>query len=91
MSFTLNLPVNSVSFGQVSTLLLRELYKKNLNDFFNDNKKELLNKEEIISMSNSMYSLYPYGTYNKNNVKLIAEKEEILFGFKCGLLFGGRF
>ena len=33
MSFTLNLPVNSVSFGQVSTLLLRELYKKNLNDF----------------------------------------------------------
>jgi len=33
MSFTLNLPVNSVSFGQVSTLLLRELYKKNLTDF----------------------------------------------------------
>ena len=33
MSFTLNLPVNSVSFGQVSTLLLRELYKKNLNNF----------------------------------------------------------
>jgi len=33
MSFTLNLPVNSVSFGQVSTLLLRELYKKNINDF----------------------------------------------------------
>jgi glycosyltransferase involved in cell wall biosynthesis len=29
MSFTLNVPVNSVSFGQVSTLLLRELYKKN--------------------------------------------------------------
>jgi hypothetical protein len=31
MSFTLNLPVNSVSFGQVSTLLLRELHKKNSN------------------------------------------------------------
>jgi hypothetical protein len=31
MSFTLNLPVNSVSFGQVSTLILRELYQKNIN------------------------------------------------------------
>jgi len=33
MSFTLNLPVNSVSFGQVSTIILRELYRKNINDF----------------------------------------------------------
>lgn len=31
MSFTLNLPVNSVSFGQVSTLLLRELFLKKEN------------------------------------------------------------
>jgi hypothetical protein len=30
MSFTLNVPVNAVSFGQVSTLILREFYKKNL-------------------------------------------------------------
>lgn len=29
MSFTLNVPVNSVSFGQVSTLLLKEFFKKN--------------------------------------------------------------
>jgi hypothetical protein len=28
MSFALNLPINSVSFGQVSTLLLRELHKR---------------------------------------------------------------
>jgi len=33
MSFILNLPVNSVSFGQVSTLILRELHKKKINDF----------------------------------------------------------
>ena len=33
MSFTLNLPVNSVSFGQVSSLILREVYKKNINEF----------------------------------------------------------
>lgn len=33
MSFILNLPVNSVSFGQVSTLILRELHKKNINNF----------------------------------------------------------
>jgi hypothetical protein len=30
MSFTLNLPINSVSFGQVSTLLLKELHKRNI-------------------------------------------------------------
>jgi hypothetical protein len=30
MSFALNLPINSVSFGQVSTLLIRELYNKNI-------------------------------------------------------------
>jgi hypothetical protein len=29
MSFTLNVPINAVSFGQVSTLILRELYKRN--------------------------------------------------------------
>jgi hypothetical protein len=29
MEFSLNLPINSVSFGQVSTLLLRELFLKN--------------------------------------------------------------
>jgi hypothetical protein len=28
MSFTLNVPINSVSFGQVSTLLVRELFNK---------------------------------------------------------------
>lgn len=31
MSFSLNLPINSVSFGQVSTLLLRELFLKDKN------------------------------------------------------------
>ena len=31
MNFALNLPLNSVSFGQVSVLILRELYKRNLN------------------------------------------------------------
>ena len=30
MNFSLNLPINSVSFGQVSTLILRELYKREL-------------------------------------------------------------
>lgn len=30
MSFTLNVPVNTVSFGQVSSLLIREFYKKNI-------------------------------------------------------------
>lgn len=30
MSFILNVPINSVSFGQVSTLLVRELYNKNI-------------------------------------------------------------
>lgn len=33
MSFTLNLPVNPVSFGQVSTLLLKEIYLKKINEF----------------------------------------------------------
>jgi len=31
MSFTLNIPINSVSFGQISTILLRELYSKKIN------------------------------------------------------------
>ena len=31
MSLSLNLPVNSVSFGQISTLILRELFKSNKN------------------------------------------------------------
>ena len=30
MQFALNVPINSVSFGQVSTALLREAYKRNL-------------------------------------------------------------
>jgi len=30
MSFTLNIPINSVSFGQISTLLVKELYNKNI-------------------------------------------------------------
>lgn len=30
MSFTLNVPINSVSFGQLSFLLVTELYKKNI-------------------------------------------------------------
>ena len=30
MEFALNVPINSVSFGQVSTALLREAYKRNL-------------------------------------------------------------
>ena len=30
MDFSLNLPINSVSFGQVSTAILREIYKKGL-------------------------------------------------------------
>jgi hypothetical protein len=30
MSFTLNVPINSVSFGQVSTLIVRELYNKKI-------------------------------------------------------------
>lgn len=30
MNFSLNLPINGVSFGQVSTLILRELYKREL-------------------------------------------------------------
>ena len=30
MNFSLNLPINNVSFGQVSTLILRELYKREL-------------------------------------------------------------
>lgn len=31
MSLAFNLPINSVSFGQISTLIIRELYKSNLN------------------------------------------------------------
>ena len=31
MNFAVNFPINSVSFGQVSTLILRELYKRNMN------------------------------------------------------------
>ena len=31
MNFALNIPINSVSFGQVSVLLLRELYKRKIN------------------------------------------------------------
>ena len=30
MDFSLNLPLNSVSFGQVSTAILREIHKKGL-------------------------------------------------------------
>ena len=29
MSLAFNLPINSVSFGQISTLILRELFKSN--------------------------------------------------------------
>lgn len=60
--------------------------KKVLQDFFAENKKELLEKDEIISIAGSLYSLYPYGTYNKQSVHDINSKEEILFGFKSGLL-----
>jgi glycosyltransferase involved in cell wall biosynthesis len=31
MNFALNVPINPVSFGQVSTLILRELYKRKIN------------------------------------------------------------
>jgi hypothetical protein len=31
MDFSLNLPINSVSFGQTSTLILRELFNRNIN------------------------------------------------------------
>ena len=31
MNFAVNFPINSVSFGQVSTLILKELYKRNMN------------------------------------------------------------
>jgi len=31
MESSLNLPINSVSFGQISTVLLRELYSRNIN------------------------------------------------------------
>lgn len=31
MEFSLNLPINSVSFGQISTIILRELYSRNIN------------------------------------------------------------
>ena len=31
MSLAFNLPINSVSFGQISTLILRELYNSKVN------------------------------------------------------------
>jgi hypothetical protein len=61
-------------------------FKKVLQDFYNENRAELLSKDEIIGIANSFYSLYAYGTYNKKNVHQINGSEEILFGFKSGLL-----
>ena len=58
---------------------MNQIYQQKLIEFYKDNKNNLLSKEDIMSMSSSMYSLYPYGTYNKSQVKLISENQNILF------------
>ena len=65
----------------------KHIYKQKLLEFYKSNKTKILSCDKIISISSSLYSLYPYGTYNKNRVVEISEKENILFGFKSGLLF----
>jgi hypothetical protein len=63
------------------------IYNQKLLEFYKSNKSEVLSCDQIISISSSLYSLYPYGTYNKNRVIEISENENILFGLKSGLLF----
>ena len=64
-----------------------KIYHQKFFEFYQEHKNDVLSKDEIISMSNSMYSLFPYGTYNKGRVKEISENQNILFGLKSGLLF----
>jgi hypothetical protein len=66
---------------------MNNIYQQKFLEFHREHKNDLLSKEEIISISNSLYSLYPYGTYNKSRVKEISENQNILFGLKSGLLF----
>lgn len=66
---------------------MNKIYHQKFFEFHQKHKNDVLSKEEIISMSNSMYSLFPYGTYNKSRVKEISENQNILFGLKSGLLF----
>jgi len=66
---------------------MNQIYQQKFLKFHQEYKNKILSKEEIISMSSSMYSLYPYGTYNKSRVKEISENQNILFGLKSGLLF----
>lgn len=66
---------------------MKEIYIKKLLEFEKNNRKEILSKEEISSISSSSYSLYPYGTYNGKRVIDISLTENILFGLKSGILF----
>ena len=54
MDFSLNLPINSVSFGQVSTAILREIYKKGLQPciFPIGERVDLSTQEEDADFSN---------------------------------------
>ena len=63
------------------------IYKKKLLEFYESHKSEVLSFNQILSISSSLYSLYPYGTLNSHRVVEISENENILFGLKSGLLF----
>ena len=53
----------------------KHIYKQKLLEFYKSNKTKILSCDKIISISSSLYSLYPYGTFNKNRVVEISEKK----------------
>ena len=72
MDFSLNLPINSVSFGQVSTAILREIHKKGLEPciFPIGNGVDLSTQEEdkdFVSWVNSGITKAHETRYNRAN------------------------
>ena len=58
-----------------------------LKEFYQENRNQLLSKEEIIELSKKKISLSNFSGYNSSNTQRVCNDETIIFGFKEGLLF----
>ena len=56
-------------------------------DFYQENSKELLNHEEVLSLANKIFTTSDFSGNNKINTIELCNREKIIFAFPEGLAF----